>query len=265
MPVELPTSPDRTPLIRSPLSLVVCQIRYETNLAVGEPQTARTFHDAIGGRHGAYSKVVPISGVAVNLALAPSSEPSVSQRQALGGWRFAAEDDSVVVSLMPDHVAIETSAYTTWEDDFRRRLHDVLHATAEFVNPVFEQRLGLRYINQLAEPDVQEPQHWERWIAPELLGALLHPMLGSGVLFSRQQLSLDLGESRFCTLNHGFAPDPAREGMLTYLLDYDVYREGQRPFDVSDIETTADKFNTDSLALFQTSVTSALLDHCAQP
>jgi uncharacterized protein (TIGR04255 family) len=59
-------------------------------------------------------------------------------------------------------------------------------------------------------------------------------------------------------VNHGYAPDDAREGALTYVLDFDVAREGMRRFDTEGIRAAADLFNAYALRMFQIATTDEL-------
>src|SRR3954453_15486492 len=118
----------------APLAMVVCQVHYDTNLAVADATTARALHDALGGRTGSYPRVQQIQSPAAG-----------------GGWRFVADDERWAVAALPDRVSLETTSYENW-DHFRERLQAVLAAAAEQLEPAVEQRLGLRYINRLAQP-----------------------------------------------------------------------------------------------------------------
>jgi uncharacterized protein (TIGR04255 family) len=251
VPVRL-DQPDRTQLASSPLTLVVFQLRFETNLLVSDAQTAREFHQQLGGRQGDYPVIEPVSSLAVQVASFPGLDPAVSQRQTTAGWRFRSEDASWVVSLMPDSVSLETSRYETW-GRFRERLGHVIGTLQDVLTPVFEQRLGLRYVNQIGFPDVREPAEWERWIGRDLLGPLLQERLREGITFSRQQLGLDLGDDVICSFSHGSFPTEG-DG-LAYLLDYDVFRQTGQPFAAESVLDASDEFNTRALALFQLSVT----------
>ncbi len=63
-----------------------------------------------------------------------------------------------------------------------------------------------------------------------------------------------------CSLRHGFFADRARDGALTYLLDFDVYREGLSVFDPEDLILTADTFNVLAVQLFKQAVTPQMLE-----
>jgi uncharacterized protein (TIGR04255 family) len=164
---------------------------------------------------------------------------------------------------MPSYVSLETSAYTTWSDDFRPRLAQLLEVVSVHVSPAMEQRLGLRYVDQITEPVVSAPQEWRDFISPELLGPILHPRIGPAVVASQQQVELDLGEEVRSILRHGFISDPARDGALGYALDFDIYREGIRAFDIDDILGTADHFHLRALQLFQQAITPKMLAYLA--
>jgi uncharacterized protein (TIGR04255 family) len=257
VPVRL-DQPDRTPLVASPLTLVVFQLRFETNAAASDARVARDFHERLGGRQGRYPVIEPVTNFSLQVAGAPGQEPSVSQRASMAGWRFRSEDSSWVASLLSDAVSLETTQYDMW-DSFRDRLNELIAVLRDLVNPVFEQRLGLRFVNQVTIDGVLEPAAWEPWVNSFLLGPALHPQLREGLIFSRQQLALDIGDETSCSLAHGSFPQADGQG-LAYLLDYDVYRQTGRPFVLEDVIDTATRFNDVALALFHLSVTQEYLD-----
>lgn len=259
MPLPLP-APDRTRLARSPLDLVVCQLRFETQGQVNEAQIALTVHEALGGADGRYPRLEPLQAQAVNFTLGLGA-PAVSQ-QGISGWRYQSADGLWIVSLMPDHVGLETTRYTEWED-FRERMHELLEVTVEHIAPGIEQRLGLRYIDRITEVDASSPADWEPYLARELLGLALHEQLGPAVTTTRQQLLLDLDEGYACAVNHGFVP--GENGRLDYLLDYDLFREGGRPFSADAVTEALDVLHDDAGKLFQASITPALYDILRRP
>ncbi len=259
MALDLP-EPDPTRLPGSPLELVVCEIRFEANLSVGTTETALSFHEAIGGTEGRYAKVEPLSGQTLNVTV--GAAPTVESK-GLSGWRFLSDDGAWTVSLMPEHVSLETSKYTVWEE-FRDCLQEILKATGQEVSPAFEQRIGLRYIDRIKEFGLRSPQEWEDYITPELLGVVIHPQLGPAIRNAHQQILMDLGDGLSCALRHGFVVETNDEAKVDYLLDYDLFREGGRRFDIDELTATADQLNHAALQLFQASVTSRLLEQFRQ-
>jgi len=258
MTLSLP-EPDTSRLPRSPLELVVCQIRFENRLVVSESATAIAFHEALGGPEGQYPEVEEATSASGNVVIGPGG-PTVSETAKLSGWRFRSGDGEWVVTLMPDHVALETTAYGTWADDFEPRLGAVISAAAEHVKPAFEQRIGLRYIDRITELELKNLTDWEEYIRPELLGAICHPDLGPAIRAAQQHLVVEIEEEVRANLRHGAVDDPEAE-TVDYLLDYDLYRQGGRRFDAEEVKATVAQFNTYALQLFHASITDKLLDY----
>jgi uncharacterized protein (TIGR04255 family) len=261
MPLSLP-EPDRTQLPRSPLEVVVAQVRHENRLAASESSTARAVHEALGGSDGSYPFIDGASAaVMLNLVVAGPgvSAPAANTESQLTGWRLHDAENTWAVTLMPDHFALETTRYTTWAE-FGPRLVDVIDAVSEHVAPAFEQRLGLRYIDRLRDPVVSEIAGWRPYIRREVLGILCHPDLGDAVVGAQQQVLFTLDDGVTGTLRHGPIRDPEGKA-VQYLLDYDVFRQGGRPFARDAIRDTFDSFNTAALQLFQATVTPELLDY----
>ena len=261
MPLQLP-DPDRTQLPRSPLDLVVCQVRFEPQPHVSQASLALAFHETLGGGEGRYPRLESVQAQALNVTLGPGAPPAATQSQAASGWRYQSADGRWIVSLMPDHVALETTRYTDWEE-FRDRMHELLDASGEHVAPGVEQRLGLRYIDRIAEVDARSPRDWEPYLVRELLGLVVHDGLGSAVTTARQQLLLDLNEGYSCAFAHGFIP--GEQERLNYLLDYDLFREGGRAFSADGVKEALEILSEDALKLFQASITQALYDVFRQP
>ncbi|HEX8103571.1 MAG TPA: TIGR04255 family protein [Solirubrobacteraceae bacterium] len=258
MPLALP-APDPASLPRTPLDLVVCQIRFENKLENTAPQVGLAFHEAIGGPDGDYSRLNEVKGQGVDVDL---SRAQVNRTEGPHGWQYQSRNAAWTVSLFPDHVALEChSDYPGW-DEFSARLDQIIKALVDHVEPAIEHRVGLRYIDHIAEIEATRPSDWVRFLAPEILGFAAHESLGQHIVHARQQVLLDLGEDYQCVINHGFVPGD--NGRLGYGLDYDVSREGGRPFDVETLRETLGVLHDDALKLFQASITSDLHDFFAQ-
>lgn len=249
---------DRSLLSQSPLTSVICQVRFNPTPAAGDARKVQELREKLGGE-AAFPALEPITEAAINISISPTAPP-VSQQQNSTGWRMTSEDGKRVVVLLPSAVALESFDYPGW-DGFAQDLEALLVAISESVEPVFEQRLGLRYINQLTSPNVQTPEGWRDYIDPTFLGLGVHDEIASMVRFSRQQVVLQLDEDTRGTLHQGYAPDDERENALTYVLDFDIAREGTRPFDSAGIREAVDRFNAYALRLFQLATTGTLRAH----
>jgi uncharacterized protein (TIGR04255 family) len=139
-------------------------------------------------------------------------------------------------------------------------LHALIAAVGQFVRPSFEQRIGLRYINGIRRDEVKQPMDWRAYIAPSLLGPISDDVFGPGIRASQHQLSLELDDDVWCTVRHGLATDDTAAEVSAYVLDYDVYRDRGRAFDVDGVQSASDNLNDFALRLFQASITPKLLE-----
>ena len=167
--------PDPRRLPRSPLVLVACQLQYEGGTALNDLRRAQRVHLELGGAEGPY----PVAELAVNQLLNFEVGPAGAQQtlpQPTLTVRFRSEPGDWTISISPSSVVLETIAYQTWEH-FQGRLDQLFSVVSEHLRPMREQRLGLRYVNQILEPVVQSPVEWRNYIVPELLGIPLHEQL----------------------------------------------------------------------------------------
>src|SRR3954463_6337731 len=215
MALRLP-EPDERRLSKSPLELVVFQVQYDTRLAVADGQVALALQEALER----YPRVEPVSGVSVTVPFGPAGVgPSAEQTQT--GWRLISEDGNWIVSVMPDQAGLETTAFGIWEEGFRPRAEALLAALAEHVAPSLEQRLGLRFVDRIAELELTRASDWAEYISERLLGPVLDPAYGEAVRAAQQQLLLELDAETRCGMRHGPLFD--QSGRVDYLLDYDVF------------------------------------------
>jgi len=256
MPFDLaPGEHNRLP--GSPLTLVVCQVRFEATPAASDAATVLAIHESLGGKDGQY----PILERAQVTPQLPPQVPDmhVVIPQIPVGWRYRSQDGTWMVTISPDSVALETTtAYTSWDEDFRARLMQLVNTVSERISPAMVHRVGLRYIDQITQPGVDAPGDWQPFIAPELLGPLLHPTIGGAIIGAQQQLEIDIGDGARCNLRHGLVRDPANAGRLTYILDTDAFRDEIGSFNVEQIMSDAERFHDVALAIFQTSITPEL-------
>lgn len=257
MPLTLP-EPITDALRSSPLKLVVCQVRIEESPSIADPRVGLEVFERLGGRAGRYPLFEPFKGEQIAIRLGPSL-PMSAEQTSLNGWRALSEDRNWIVALLPGSVALETKTYTTWDDDFLPRMSAILDVVGQALRPAIQMRIGLRYVDLITRPAVDSPMDWQGWIRDELLGPILHPAIGPGVVSTQQQMDIDAGAGIRCTLRHGAVPADAGGG-LGYLLDWDVYQEEVRAFDALAIHEWLVGSHRLVLQLFQQAITPALLD-----
>lgn len=242
--------PDRRVLPGAQLELVVAQVRFEAIDEVAD------------------SSIGLALGTALDAATSWSEVRSQRSRAEGGarrrdGWEFSTDDGAWTITVLGDQVSLATARYTRWSD-FSARLATVIAAVSNVLRPKLEQRLGLRYVDRLTRPRVEKPYGWNGWISEAFLGPLAHDLLGPYVRSTQQQLDVALGSGRSAIARHGAFPDPSEAGLVSYLLDFDVYRDGMRAFHPTALLAEMKEFNRLQLQLFQAAVTPALLDELAR-
>jgi uncharacterized protein (TIGR04255 family) len=240
-------------LARSPLSVVVCQVRHERTVAASDPKRAVSIHEAV---KSSYPVLEEQSGQELTIAAGPAgvqTVPGAAQR----GWKLRSVDQAWNAVIMPEFFSLETTRYNDWPD-FRERLEDLAQAVATAVGPSLEQRIGLRYINRITHPDIAGPTDWSGWIDESFLGPIAHKRLGPTVTLSQQVLQLEMSDGRSVTLRHGALRDQEARGAWTYLIDQDCFMQHGRPFAVPDILDAIEQLHTLSLQVFQQTITPSL-------
>lgn len=256
MPLTLPR-PDFGYLPKSPLELVVCQVRHDDRPI--DADAALAIQEALGGSDGFFERVEQVELRVASMTVGPGIA-APGPTESFQGWHLKSADGAWTAALLPGHFSLETTQYTRWAD-FDGRLVDLTRAIAATVPPVMEQRVGLRYVDRLRGLDVREPAQWSKWIEPSILGPVLHPVIGAGVESTRQQIDLDLGDGHACVLRHGTVRDadaPA-DVEVSYLLDFDVYRSQSRRFVPEHIAEATTTFHEKADALFRQVITDDLV------
>jgi uncharacterized protein (TIGR04255 family) len=253
--LQLP-EPSTERLKRSPLELVVCQVRHERNLAVADAKRALEVHRGLGGKYPALDEA---AGMALNIIGGPAGVSTASDQQR--GWNFRSTDGAWTVVLMPEFFALETRAYTHWSD-FSARLGELVQLVQFAFEPSLEQRLGLRFIDRIKDPVLTSPTAWKGWINERLLGPILHGDFGPAIKAVQQVLQLDGGDNMEVLLRHGCVLEgSAEDPVWHYLLDHDCSRSGGRAFSPEEIRDGAERLHTLALAVFQAAVTPKLFNH----
>jgi uncharacterized protein (TIGR04255 family) len=250
--LDLP-DPDRAQLSKSPLDLVVCQIRFDQRENVSSSsKVGFAFQEALRITGEDPWKAEPIEGPPpVNVVITSEGAQQMSTGAPLRGWRFTSSDAAYAVILMADSISVETRRYTRWTN-FRATAQRALERLTEMLVPEIEYRVGLRYVDRLHDPSIVEPAGWTTRLQHPLHGLVGHEQIGAAVLMQQQQVILNLGDGAQCRFAHGTLPT---DQGLEYVLDYDLYREDARPFDARAVLDVLDLFNTEALQLFQASLT----------
>lgn len=152
--------PEEVPLKDAPLIRVIAQVRFPPILSIEKKDFVGSFQEAIREKY-------------------PILQPEQTQTFVLGPqgvvqptfqvtWRFIDTAGSWRVSLAPNFMALETTAYSS-RRDFLERLEHLLIAFDKSFNPQIIERFGLRYIDRLLGQDLQ---NISSLVKPEMAGLM---------------------------------------------------------------------------------------------
>ena len=117
--------------------------------------------------------------------------------------RFMSRNRRTSITMRPGSTAVETVEYKGWTD-LRPTLKAALDVRAEVSEPSGYERVGLRYIDEVRVPGVEEPPNWSDWVHPSLLGA--HPEGGTDLNLSDWQGMSTFGPADGRTLALRYGP-----------------------------------------------------------
>jgi uncharacterized protein (TIGR04255 family) len=246
--LDLPT-PNTSRLAHSPLTLVACQVRHERILAVSDARIGLRIHEALSPR---YPTIHEVTRVETAVQISPTGA-SATREPAVNGWQLKSGDQRWTVTIDPESFTLETSAYDDW-DDFQQRFSTLTAAVLEVYQPTLEQRIGLRYVDEIRDSSVTSPSGWRGKIADSILGPIADARLGGAVRSSQQLLELDAGDSCGIVLRHGAVTSPTGAEHV-YLLDHDCFRQAGRPLSTGEIAATVERLHELALQVFQAAVT----------
>jgi uncharacterized protein (TIGR04255 family) len=191
---------------------------------------------------------------------AASSSPSVpTPMPPIERLQFFSTDESRLVQVGPNLLAInQVRAYPGW-DEFRRRILAVVSAYSGLAAPTTVARIGLRYINRLPLP-TDGKVRLEDWLTlmPTFPPVLERPLSG---FMQRYELREDGMKGRLSLtmgLNVGVAGS-AQEG-LGLVLDLDGHTEAPPKFIDSEIGAWLDKTHDRIGEAFLASLQPKILD-----
>ena len=165
----------QTPFPNSPLALTVLEIRYpdlaeeigrsaqqqvraavQERLPLLENVTEDQVELAVGAPGGAVGALMPAS----------------FQRRTHP--RFFSRDRTTALVVKRSTLVLETAAYAGWEGSFRPAVAEVVAAIERTNQPDGVLRIGLRYINEIRVPGIdEEPGDWSGYIKEDLLAGSL--------------------------------------------------------------------------------------------
>jgi uncharacterized protein (TIGR04255 family) len=248
-------SPEEIPLRNAPLVRVIAQVRFPVIASIDNRGFIASFQEAL---RDAYPVLRPemTQGFVVGLQ---GVTPAPSQMI----WRFRDVQGHWRVSLAPDFVALETTAYVS-RSDFLTRLHGALRALHEHIGPKIIDRVGLRYIDRILIDGVGDIATLVR---QEVIGILATPMATAAQQALSESLFVVPNTHAQLLARWGQVPpqstvDPGAiepVDTLSWILDLDMFSVESQPFDpealAAEVRTYAERIYT----VFRWAVTEEFL------
>lgn len=156
----------RPPFANPPLVLTVLEIRYP-DLPEGIGRRAQQqMREAVRKR---LPLVENMTEEHVELAIG-APMPAAVQRRTFP--RFVTRDRTTALLVKEDALVLETTTYEGWEENFRPLAEEVVRSLETVSRPDGVHRIGLRYIDEIRVPGVDEvPGNWSGYIDEHLLAA----------------------------------------------------------------------------------------------
>ncbi|CAN5653524.1 hypothetical protein BH18ACT13_BH18ACT13_17370 [soil metagenome] len=235
----------------NPIKIVVCQVRFPLLTTFDQPGFLAPLQESLSGRFPRVSQEQQLG-----MTLGPQG---VSQMPPTSLWRFNELDGPWTIALGRDFLALETQVYRRYEE-LVDRLAEAIDVLGQIGVQVRE-RIGLRYVNRLADPEARRATDWRRFIRHELLGVVGGPELGDDVVQAIQQIRLREPDG-FVVIHHGYLSDEvAGNDGAHYLIDIDVFDERAVRFDPDETLKLIDSYHERLKDLFEISITDEMRSH----
>lgn len=239
----------RLQLGRTHMEAAIAEVRFVPALGKDSlpEKTAIAVWKGLGGR-----KVFPVyerhTMNSINLVVTPHGADS-APAQVQHGWVLATADRRTAVTLLPSTVVVQTMEYGRFSTGLGIRLRQALRLFVESTGDQMVQRIGLRYINRLQDPDASSAVFWHDHVRAPFVGPLVGD-LAPLVEATHQQAHLRLDETAAARVQTGVFREQGPVEKYSFLVDLDVFREEAFPFEDDLCANMTRQLNRTAFALF---------------
>lgn len=213
--------------------LAVIEIRYDSGRSSIDQEAALAVRDALRAAGYDFGQINKSVKGEITLAFR-NGEAEASSTSEVQGWELVDATRHLNVTIAPDRLAVQTQRYTHYSETFKPLLAPLLESVAQVVEPGLRRRVGLRYVNRIADLEVREPGEWRGRVSDWLLGPVSAGPLAGRIRQAHQQLVLAPVSGLGAVVRHGPFEDPGQAG-CSYLWDLDVYNEDTERFSADDL------------------------------
>ncbi len=245
---------------KSPLKLVMGQVRFPVLPRFGDPSFIGRFHEMI-------RKDYPKQDREQQMGFQWSPKGGMQPIAGETLWRFATRDGRWSVVLAETAVTLESRAYTSF-DDFFSRFRLVLQAACKSLEITDRLRLGLRYVNEIRHPDGEDFSGWVRLMSPSLLGFSAQGIVDGRLEHMIQELRWQMADG-VLAMRHGMLagtavePRPGETPALGkfYLVDLDYYDPTECELDLEATVQQIRAYNSLAYKLFRWTLSQELFEY----
>lgn len=221
----------------APVRLVVAQVRFERHTDVASSEFVGRFRSKLTDE---FSSIEQASVTQVT-----AGPHGIVPEQPMNGWVFGSDRGAKIV-VLEGSAALEVTKYVDWES-FMADLDVLLGALEKVVHPATEQRLGLRYVDELVTPEGIAAR-WKGYVRDELLGPVRHDVLGDEIAAIEQRVMFKYRDGSVGLLRHGFSTEDGADGR--YVLDTDVSRTVKGIYDEESVRGAYADFHAKAHEVF---------------
>lgn len=239
----------------NPLQQVICQLRFPIILKI-DAEIPFAFQEKLRASYPVVKEKRSLN-LQIPQEIAQQLPQNAIDFLTKRAFDFSTEDDSWVVSLSSNFLALTCNRYERWEF-FLERLQQVYSIFLEEYEPVYLTRIGLRYQNLVDKIKLGlEDCNWNELLNPSLASILSSTEVGANVLEMGQNIlvNLEYNSSRV-RIQHGIARNTDTKEIVGYLIDNDFFVEGRLEVESAlDYCTNFNRWNRD---LFRWSISEKL-------
>lgn len=250
---------------KNPLVQVVCQLRFPRILKINGKQPA-DFQERIRDKYPLYQVAVEQQqqfAVELSASGVPPT-PRILQSEAINNYKFSSLDEKWNINLTSTFLALSTSKYDRWEN-FINNMKAPLAALIEIYQPVFFERVGLRYVDAFKRSSLNlEGTDWTELIQPFVLGFMSNPAVKGDVRNQNTVVELDIGNGAIAQVSaaKGFIGDanfglPIPSGEESFIVDSDMYMMRKK---IEELEASLDYLHENSTKLIRSIITNKLYE-----
>ena len=234
---------------RSPLSLVICQIRFDAITSLLTEVGIVGFQEALRALYPQFNREEEAEiGI---------SDTTTSVRRRVPIWRLTDESGVWQTSIAVDFLSLETQNYAEFTD-FLNRLGPIVDALDRTVHPSKTRRLGLRFINEFSFSKSKNVTEWSEILRNSLLGLIADRDLANVVTSSRSEIRLADANGDSLVVRHGVP----QEDSSKYVLDMDYFTTAAYPIEPeSDLFTALLGFSRSMTGVFHRYLTERGIEY----